>query len=210
MRGPGAWRASPVAVAPALVLAVVLAVGLAGCGGSGRGSTTGSPSSSTTASGSPSSSSTHTTRGSAAPAQAKAPRAVHGPPVGTRQQVHTHGADLTVTVTRVLTLTHTHTPALAGTRQVGVSLRIANQAGETYDSTSSGDVSVVLSVGQAEPLFVRAGACTTPLVDFESMIESGDVRSGCVAFSVPRRARIVGVRFSPHARTAGMLSWRVS
>ena len=200
MTRPGVWRASPIAVA------LTLAAGLAGCGAAGRGSTTGSTSSAS----SPSASSTQTTHSSPATARAKTPRTVHGPPIGSRQQVRTHGADLTVTVTRVLALSHTRSPALAGTRQVGVLLRIANQAGETYDSTSSGDVSVVLSVGQAEPLFVRAGACATPLVDFESVIESGDVRSGCVAFSLPRRARVIGVRFSPHARTAGMLSWRVS
>ena len=205
MSGAGAVRASPVVVA----LALAVAFGAAGCGGSGRRPTTGSTSSTA----SPSTTSTQTsssTHGSPTPAPAKPPHMVHGPPIGSRQQVHTHGADLTVTVTRVLSLTHTHSPALGGTRQVGVSLRIANQAGETYDSTSSGDVSVVLSAGQAEPLFVRAGPCATPLVDFESMIESGDVRSGCVAFSVPRRSRILGVRFSPHARTAGTLSWRVS
>jgi hypothetical protein len=199
----GAWRARPVAVA--LVLAVAL--GLAGCGGAGPGSTTGSQS--PAASRSTSSTRTQTTRSSPTTAATKTQRAVHGPPIGSRQRVHTHGADLTVTVTQVLTLAHTHSPVLPGTRQVGVSLRIANQAGATYDSTSSGDVSVVLSEGHAEPLFVRAGACTTPLVDFESMIEAGDVRSGCVAFSVPRRARVVGVRFSPPARTAGTLSWRV-
>jgi hypothetical protein len=201
----GVWRASPVAVA----LAVAVAAGLAGCGGSGRGPTTGSIS---TPAASPSTTSTPapapTTR-SSTPAAAKAQRVVHGPPIGSRQQVHTHGADLTVTVTQVRALTHTRSPALPGTRQLGVSLRIANQAGETYDSTSSGDVSLVLSAGQAEPLFVRAGICTTPLVDFESMIEAGDVRSGCVGFSAPRHARVVGVRFSPHARAAGRLSWRV-
>ena len=118
-------------------------------------------------------------------------------------------ADLTVTVTRVLDLTDTHSAALPGTRQVGVVLRIANQAGATYDSTSSGDVSVVVSAGATEPLFVRSGVCATPLVDFESIVVAGAVRSGCVAFSVSRRARILGVRFSPHARAPGTLSWRV-
>jgi hypothetical protein len=125
----GARRASPVVVG----LAVVVAIpgGLAGCGGSGQGPapTTGSPS--TVASGSATSTPTQTTRSAHSTVAAKAPRAVHGPPIGSRERVHTHGADLTVTVTQVLTLAHTHSPALPGTRQVGVSLRIANQAGET-------------------------------------------------------------------------------
>lgn len=133
---------------------------------------------------------------------------VHGPRVGARQAVHTGGADLTVTILRVLRLTGTGSPVLPGTRQVGVELRIANQHGATYDSTASGDVSLVLSAGQSEPLDVRRGPCQTPLVDFESIVSAGSVRSGCVAFSVPRRARVLGVRFSPHSRPRGRLTWR--
>ncbi len=131
--------------------------------------------------------------------------------MGHTQSVHADGADLTVTVTRVIDpLTHTGSSVLPGTRQVGVALRIANQAGATYDSTASGDVSLVLASGQAAPLDVRSGACETPLTDFESLIGSGDVRSGCVGFSVPRRTRVLAVRFSPHARARGSVTWRVS
>ena len=119
------------------------------------------------------------------------------------------GANLTVTVTRVLALAHTGTAALPGTRQVAVELRIANQSGATYDSTASGDVSVVPSAGQAEPLDVRTGPCTTQLVDFESHVYSGSVRDGCVAFSLPRHARVLAVRFSPQSRARGTLTWRV-
>jgi hypothetical protein len=133
---------------------------------------------------------------------------VRGPRVGRRQGVHVGGSDLTVTILRVLNLTGTGSARLPGTRQVGVQLRIANQSGPTYDSTSSGDVSLVLSRGQAEPLDIREGTCETPLVDFESHLYSGDVRDGCVAFSVPRHARVTGVRFSPHSRGPGTLSWR--
>ena len=123
--------------------------------------------------------------------------------------MRTGGANLTVTVTRVLALSDTGTTALPGTRQVGVELRIANQSGATYDSTASGDVSIVPSTGQAEPLDVRTGTCMTQLVDFESHVYSGSVRDGCVAFSVPLHARVLAVRFSPHSRTPGTLTWRV-
>jgi hypothetical protein len=123
--------------------------------------------------------------------------------------VHTDGTDLTVTILRVLGLSDTGSSMLPGTRQVGVELRIANQAGATYDSTSSGDVSLVLSHGDSEPLDVRRGTCETPLVDFESIVSAGSVRSGCVAFSVPRGAHVIGVRFSPHSRPPGTLTWQV-
>jgi hypothetical protein len=190
------------------VAATAAAVGLAatGCGAtrtlSGPTTATGTrAAASSTAAGSPTSRATRS--------RARRHRRVAGPPLRTRQSLRTHGADLTVTVLRVLALSHTGSAALPGNRQVGVQLRIANQAGQTYDSTSSGDVSVVLSSGQSEPLDVRSGPCMTPLVDFESMIGSGDVRTGCVGFSVPRGARVLGVRFSPHAQVTGTLTWRV-
>lgn len=99
-------------------------------------------------------------------------------------------------------------PVLPGTRGVGVVVTIADAGGATYDSTASGDWSVIPAFGSASPLYVRHGACQTPLADFESLIGPGETRSGCVGFSVPRRARVVGVRFSPHSRAAGAVRWR--
>jgi len=128
--------------------------------------------------------------------------------VGARQGVHIDGTYLTVTILRVLDLTDTGSPALAGTRQVGVELRIANQAGATYDSTASGDFSLILASGASEPLDIRRGVCETPLQDFESIVSAGSVRTGCVAFSVPKHVRVVGVRFEPHSRPRGELTWR--
>ena len=190
-------------VPAAAVTAAATALCAAGCGGSHPHAGAGPPTAAPTT--------TSPTATSSAPPGRSRPRhrrRIAGPPLGTRQSLHTHGAELTVTVLRVLALAHTGSAALPGTRQVGVQLRIANQAGQTYDSTASGDLSVVLSAGQSQPLDVRSGPCATPLVDFESMIGSGDVRTGCVGFSVPRRARVLGVRFSPHARPTGTLSWR--
>jgi hypothetical protein len=199
-------------------VAVALAVGVSGCGGSGSPSPTRSVTSATrsgtSATRTSTSTSTSTTTGSHRAGSPHRPhrrrRTVSGPPVGARQEVHTGGSDLTVTILRVLSLGETGSPVLPGTRQVGVELRIANQAGATYDSTSSGDVSLVLSHGAGTPLDVRRGPCETMLVDFESIVSAGSVRSGCVAFSVPRGARVTGVRFSPDSRPPGTLTWRVS
>jgi len=180
------------------------ALGLGGCGGSGS-----SPRTSTVAVTGVTTTTTSTTRATSTHARTHhRPRVVHGPRVPTRQGVHINGTYLTVTILRVLTLTHTGSAALPGTRQVGVELRIANQAGTTYDSTASGDVSLVLSRGASEPLDIRRGPCQTQLVDFESIVSAGSVRSGCVAFSVPRSSRVIGVRFSPHSRPPGTLTWR--
>jgi hypothetical protein len=189
-------------------VAVTMAVGLglAGCGGSGPSGGTGSstPTGATTTS-----STTMTTTTTATVHEHVAhKRVVHGPRVGARQGVHIDGTYLTVTILHVLTLTDTGSPTLPGTRQVGVELRIANQAGATYDSTASGDLSLVLSAGESEPLDIRRGVCETPLQDFESIVSAGSVRVGCVAFTVPRHSRVIGVRFSPHSRPPGTLTWR--
>jgi hypothetical protein len=140
----------------------------------------------------------------------KAPKGPNGPPVGRAQDVITHGSHLTVTITHVIALTSTGSALLPGTRQVGVQLTIDNHGPQPYDSTASGDVSVVLSSGQAAPLDVRRGACETQLVDFESEIFAGDIRQGCVGFTVPRSAKIVAARFSPESRPPGTLTWRTA
>jgi hypothetical protein len=191
-----------------------MAVGLTviGCGGSGSAggaSSTGGSGTSTGAATAPATTTSTTSSAHAGAHHHKRPRrVVHGPRVGARQGVHIDGTYLTVTILRVLGLTNTGSPTLPGTRQVGVELRIANQAGATYDSTASGDFSLVLATGQAEPLDIRRGVCATPLQDFESIVSAGSVRAGCVAFSVPKRARVIGVRFSPHSRPPGALTWR--
>lgn len=104
-------------------------------------------------------------------------------------------------------LTGSGAALLPGTRAVGVLVTIRAVSG-TYDSTASGDWSVLSTRGMAAPLFVKQGECQTPLVDFESEIGAGEERSGCVGFSVPARARIVAVRFSPHSRAPGTVTWR--
>jgi hypothetical protein len=129
--------------------------------------------------------------------------------VGATQQVNAGSSTLSVTVTRVLDpLTASGAALLPGTRAVGVMVVIRDERGATYDSTASGDWSVISSRGAASPLFIKQGVCQTPLTDFESLIGVGEERSGCVGFSVPRGAPILAVRFSPHARTPGSVAWR--
>ena len=123
--------------------------------------------------------------------------------------MHAGDSTLAVTVTRVLDpLSGSGAALLPGTRAVGVQVRIADLGGATYDSTASGDWGLVTTAGAASPLFVKQGVCQTPLVDFESLIGTGETRSGCVSFSVPRHARILTIRFSPHSRAPGSVIWR--
>ena len=129
--------------------------------------------------------------------------------MGTTQRVHAGTSTLAVTVTKVLDpLTHTGASLLPGHRATGVEVDVRVETGETYDSTASGDWSILSTAGLASPLFVKQGVCQTQLADFESLIGVGESRSGCVAFSVPRHAKILSVRFSPHARARGTVAWR--
>jgi hypothetical protein len=197
-------------------------VALGGCGGSGAGagardgSAAAGATTTTSGAGSRTSPPSHTTRTTTTASAGRhhhhhhrpAPKVPPGPPVGRAQDVITRGSHLTVTITRVLALPHPGTALLPGTRAVGVTVTIDNHGPATYDSTASGDLSVVLSRGQAAPLDVRRGPCVTPLQDFESAIYVGAVRQGCVGFSVPVGARVLAARFSPVSRPPGTLTWR--
>ena len=189
-----------------LLLAAVAVAALAGCGG-------GASTSSTHSASSPQAKTATTTR-TATRARRRPPRRSGGlpadaAPVGRTQRVRAGSSTLSVTVTKVYgSLVHTGASLLPGTRAAGVQLTIRDDRGATYDSTASGDVSVITSSGTAAPLFVKQGVCQTQLTDFESLIGVGESRSGCVSFAIPRRARVVGVRFSPHSRAPGSVTWR--
>jgi hypothetical protein len=187
-----------------LALGAALTLGATGCGGSAH-SPTGS---SATTSSSPSSSSITTATTSTSPASRRRPRP-RGAPVGAALRVHAGTSTLLATVSEVLDpLTGTGSALLPGHRASGVRVAIRTVAGTTYDSTASGDWSLLTTAGLASPLFVKQGVCQTPLADFESLIGVGESRDGCVAFSVPRHARILSVRFSPHSRARGSVAWR--
>jgi hypothetical protein len=188
-----------------LALAAAASLGGAGCGG---GSAHSSTTPSTPASTSPTSTARSATT-SAAPPTRRRRAHPRGAPVGTPQHVHAGSSTLLVTVSRVLDpLTGIGSPLLPGHRATGVEVAIRAVAGATYDSTASGDWSIMTTAGRASPLFVKQGLCETPLTDFESLIGVGESREGCVAFSVPRHARILSVRFSPHSRAPGTVAWR--
>ena len=189
------------------VVGAAAALGLAGCGGAGHGAATHGatgPASTT------SSSATTTSSAPPAPRRHRRRRArPRGAPVGSTLRVHAGSSTLLVTVSKVLDpLTDTGSKLLPGDRATGVQVSIQGVAGDTYDSTASGDWSILTTAGLASPLFVRQGVCQTPLADFESLVGVGETRDGCVAFSVPRHARILSVRFSPHSRAPGTVAWR--
>jgi hypothetical protein len=181
---------------------------IAGCGGSsGSGSSTptSTPISSTTTSSTTSSAARHKHHHRDKPRKPKLPA------VGQTQQLTAYGSALHVTVTEVIDpLPYHGANVVPGTRPVGVVVRIAVVGGATYDSTASGDWSLQLTPAGADatPLSVNSGVCETQLVDFESAIYSGDVRPGCVAFSLPKHARIAAVVFSPHSNAAKAVRWR--
>jgi hypothetical protein len=182
---------------------IPVALALVGCGGAGRGSAS-APATTTAAATTASTTAASSTR----PPARRRPRP-RGAPVGTTQRVHAGTSLLDATVSKVLDpLGATGSALLPGTRAAGVQVAIRNAGGSAYDSTASGDWSLLTTAGLASPLFVRQGVCETPLADFESLIGVGETRTGCVAFSVPRRARIVSVRFSPHSRARGTVAWR--
>jgi hypothetical protein len=184
----------------AIALALATAGALTACGGS-----------------TPTTAASHSTS-SAQPARrppkktpAGKPRVRHRrpPPVGTTQRVRAGDSTLSVTVTKVIDpLRDSGAALLPGTRAVGVVVTIRDDGGATYDSTASGDVSVVGSSGPAAPLFIRQGVCETPLTDFESLIAVGTAHSGCVGFTLAGNTGIRAVRFSPHSRAPGTVLWR--
>lgn len=129
--------------------------------------------------------------------------------MGRTQRVRAGSSILSVTVTKVYgSLAQTGASLLPGTHAAGVQLTIHDDQGATYDSTASGDVSVITSSGTAAPLFIKQGVCQTPLTDFESLIGVGETHAGCVGFAIPHGSHVVGVRFSPHSRAPGSVTWR--
>jgi hypothetical protein len=93
---------------------------------------------------------------------------------------------------------------------VGVEAEIRNDGPRNYDSSSTGDFSIVPSSGPTQPVFARSGSCATPLRDWDNAISPGEDRSGCIAFTVASAARVTAIRFSPHAAARGRATWLAS
>ena len=129
-------------------------------------------------------------------------------PIGSAQQVYSRGAALSVTVRAVIdSLKGAGAVLQKGTRAVGVMVQIANAGPAVYDSSATGDFTIVTSSGPVTPLLAKRGVCKTPVDDFDRDITAGEDRVGCVAFAVPIGATVTEVRFSPHAEAKGRLVW---
>jgi hypothetical protein len=184
----------------AAATAVLAALAAAGCGSSGAKNTV-----------------THIATSSTTTAQRPPPRpaAVRPkpsyPPVGATQTVHAGGATLSVAIQRVIDpLRDSGAALLTGDRAVGVFVQIRNNGPGIYDSSATGDVSIVPSAGTTTPVFAAQGVCQTPLRDFDNYIIPGQVRNGCVVFALESDAKLLAVRFSPHGETPGRTTWRAS
>lgn len=130
------------------------------------------------------------------------------PRVGATQRVDTDGARLSVTLRRVRDPLRDSGAALPPhTRAVGVIVQIRSSGPRLYDSSATGDVSVMASSGVATPLLATRGACRTPRDDFDRYITAGEDRVGCVVFAIEKGATLDAVRFSPHAHRLGRLAW---
>lgn len=126
------------------------------------------------------------------------------PHVGSTQRIHTSGTTLSVTVSRVIDpLLGSGAALVPGTRAAGVVIRIYNDGPGIYDSSATGDVSLVPSSGPVTPVFAAHGICQTPLRDFDNYISAGEMRQGCVALAISAGARVGAVRFSPHGQPPG-------
>lgn len=130
------------------------------------------------------------------------------PPVGVTQHVVSQDAGLWVTLRSVIDpLKGSGASLQPGTRAVAVVVQIRNAGPAVYDSSATGDFTVVPSGGTVIPVLATRGMCRTPVEDFDRYITAGEDRVGCVVFAVADGATLAAVRFSPHAGPAGRLVW---
>lgn len=128
--------------------------------------------------------------------------------MGATQRVRAAGTTLSVAVKGVIDpLTGSGAALGPGTRAVGIIVRIQNHGPRIYDSSATGDISIVPSAGTANPVFAAHGICQTPLRDFDNYITAGEIRHGCVVFSLDAGAKVLAVHFSPHGQAAGRTTW---
>jgi hypothetical protein len=99
---------------------------------------------------------------------------------------------------------------LPGTRAVGVIVRIHNRGPGSYDSSSTGDVSIVPSDGTANAAYASAGRCKTQDRDFDNQIAAAETHAGCVVFTLGAHARLAAVRFAANGGGRGVATWHRS
>jgi hypothetical protein len=190
---------------PRVLASAGVAVALAACGSSGSPGSSGAQ---TTATGPTQSgfavirpkTPTKTPRKTVHPAAAKP----SGAPIGASRSVNAHGTKLVVTTSKVTDpLRGSGATLLPATRVVAVYVRIANRGPGGYDSSSTGDISIIPSSGVASPAFAPRGPCKTPDQDFDNAIGPGESRTGCVVFTLNVGARLAGERFAADGGGAG-------
>jgi hypothetical protein len=126
------------------------------------------------------------------------------PRVGAGRRVPAPGTTLIVTIRSLIDpLRDSGTLAVPGMKPVGVLVAVRNVGPGGYDSSATGDFSLDSSAGKAPPLFVSKGVCQTPLQDFMNAIGPGELRTGCVAFSIPSGQRPTTVGFAPDGGSGG-------
>lgn len=114
------------------------------------------------------------------------------------QRIPAPHTTLVVTVTSVLDpLRGSGAKVAPGMKPVGVLVSVRNAGSGSYDSSATGDFSLLSGAGLASPVEVPAGPCQTPLQDFMNAISAGELRTGCVAFTIPSGQAPLTVRFSP-------------
>jgi hypothetical protein len=130
------------------------------------------------------------------------------PAVGVTQRVDSSDARLAVTLRRVIDpLRGSGADLPPHTRAVAVIVEIRSSGPALYDSSATGDISLMSSAGVTRPALATRGICRTPQNDFDRYITPGEHRSGCVVFIVADGATLDAVRFSPHAHPLGRLTW---
>jgi hypothetical protein len=139
------------------------------------------------------------------------PPSASPPRVGTTQRVPAPGTTLIVTVTSMLDpLQGSGVSVPQGMKPVGVVVSVRNAGPGSYDSSATGDFSLLSAAGQASPVYVPSGRCQTPLQDFMNELSAGVLRTGCVAFAIPSGRAPTVVRFSPDGGSTGhSRSWTV-
>jgi hypothetical protein len=126
------------------------------------------------------------------------------PHIGASQRVSAPGTTMVVTIRSLIDpLRDSGAHLTPGMKPVAILVAVRNAGPGGYDSSSTGDFSLDSVTGQANPVFVPRGVCQTPLQDFMNAIGPGEVRTGCVAFSIPNDQRPTTVGFAPDGGSGG-------
>lgn len=133
-----------------------------------------------------------------------------GPRVGAALRLRARGATLIVRIIAVIDPLHGGRVALTpGTRAIGVLASVRDLGPQGYDGSATSNFSLRSEAGEASPVFVPSGRCQTLVQDFMNAIGAGELRTGCVAFAIPKAAAPLAVRFAPDQGSAGGRSWLI-